>query len=157
MHIQKVLADPGGVLVQPVSEIVQARPQSKLPWMAAAFAVGLVIAGVAVWNLRPALDAGQVIRFPFVLPDGQVFTTRPTTLVGLSPDGTRLAYNADNQLHLLNFNEMESRPIAGTEGGGRQSGVFSRWAVALLWRWWEFKDSKESARHRRNVGHVVGE
>ena len=49
VEIEKTLADPSGVVVQPVADAV---PQSKLAWVAVAFAVGLVIAGVAVWNLR---------------------------------------------------------------------------------------------------------
>ena len=114
VEIQKALAEPGVALTQPSAEIVQARPPSRLPWVAV-FALGLAIAGVAVWNLRPAPIPGQVIRFPFVLTDGLSFTDRSGTLVSLSPDGTRLAYIANLQLHLLNLNQMESRPIPGTE------------------------------------------
>ena len=71
VDIQTVLADPGGVLAQPVAEVAQAAPQSKLPWVVSV--LGIIIAGVAVWVLR-APDPGLVSRFDFILPEDQSFT-----------------------------------------------------------------------------------
>ncbi len=53
VDIQKALADPSGVLVQPVTEVVQAAAQSKLPWVAA-IVLGIVVAGVGGWSLKPS-------------------------------------------------------------------------------------------------------
>ena len=113
--IEKVLADPSGVLVQPAVEVVHAAPQSKLPW-AAAIVLGMVVAGVAVWILR-APEPPAVSRSAFVLPDDQDFlgTTRP--LLALSPDGRRLVYNADGGLHLRFMDELEAKPIPGAGNG----------------------------------------
>ena len=51
VDIQKALADPSGVLVQPTAAAVQAAPRRILPWVAALILA--VITGVAVWNLKP--------------------------------------------------------------------------------------------------------
>jgi len=61
VDIQKALADPSGVLVQPTGDVAQAVPQSKLPWVAA-IVLGIVVAGVAGWSLRPS-EPGSVGRF----------------------------------------------------------------------------------------------
>ena len=114
VDIENVLADPSGVLVQPVAGVVQARPQSKLSWVAT-FALGLVIAGVAVWILKPEPPAEPhpVIRFSHLLGE-EGFTRTGRPLVAISPDGTRLAYVANGQLYLRDLNESEARPIPGT-------------------------------------------
>ena len=112
--IEKVLADPNGVIVQSDAQVVS-KPQSKLPWVAAVV-TGVVISGVAVWILKPVfLEVGPVVRFPFVLPEGQAFSGTGTTMVGVSADGTRLAYVA-GQIYLRDLDEMESRALEGTAG-----------------------------------------
>ena len=113
VDIQRVLADPGGLLVQPVAEVVQAAPQAKLPWVAA-FALGLALAGIAVWNLKP--DApGIVGRFSQLLPEGQQFTRTSRPLVAVSPDGSRIVYVANQQLYLKPMDTLEASPIPGTD------------------------------------------
>ena len=113
--IEDVLADPSGVLVQPVTAI-QSRPQSKLPWVAPV-ALGLVIAGVAGWNLRPAPEPEPdlVTRFSQVLPEEQPFTTSGRPVVAISPDGSRMVYAANNQLYLRTMVALEASPIPGTD------------------------------------------
>jgi len=70
-EIDQALADPNGVLVQPVAA---GEPRKKLrvgvPWLAAAIVLSLIIAGAIVWNLKP-LEPRQVIRFEYELPEGQ--------------------------------------------------------------------------------------
>ena len=112
VDIQQVLADPDGVLVQPVAEVVQAAPQSKLPWVAA-FALGLALAGIAVWNLKP--DAPDpVVRFSQHLPEGQQFTNPGRPLVAVSPDGSRIVYVANERLYMKAMDTLEANPIPGT-------------------------------------------
>ena len=94
-----------------VAEIVQAGSQSKLPWVAA-FALGLVIAGVTVWILR-APEPGAVTRLSHVLPEGQQFN-RATMNVAISPDGSRVVYAANQQLYLRAMDALEASPIPGT-------------------------------------------
>jgi len=117
VELQRVLSDPGGVLVEPAAEAVQATPQSKLRWVAAVL-VAAVVAGGAVWALMPSPQPGPVVRFPFLLPEGQNFTRPELSMIAVSPDGTRLADVAGGQIHVRNLNETESRPVDGTNAGG---------------------------------------
>ena len=114
VDVQKVLDDPNGVFVERIAEVVEATPQSKLPWVAT-FVLGLVIAGVAVWNLKPEAPA-PVSRFSYVLPEGQESTTTNIPLLALSPDGSRMVYAVNNQqLYMREMDSLESSPIPGTD------------------------------------------
>ncbi len=95
-YIQKALVEPGVALTQPIPEAAKTHKPSTVPWVVAVLA--MLVAGIAVWNLRSAPEPGQVIRFPFVLPEAQQFTNEFGHLVALSADGTRLAYLANDQL-----------------------------------------------------------
>ena len=134
VDIQKVLADPDGVIVQPLAEPVQLAPQSKLPWVGAMIAF-VMITAVAVWNLKPEPpeEPGAVVRFSHPLGE-ESFTRGGRPVVGVSRDGKQLAYVADNQIFLKNLNETEARPIVGTDEDastpvfsldGRQFGFYS--------------------------------
>ena len=116
VDIQKVLADPSGLLVQPVAGVVQAVPQSKVPWIAA-IALGIVVAGVVGWNLKPLpqSERGAVTRSAYALPEGQRFTRIDRSAVALSPDGSRMVYVANQQLYLRAMDSLESAPIPGTD------------------------------------------
>ena len=132
VDIQTVLADPSGVLVQPTGDVAQAPPQSKLPWVAALILA--VITGVAVWNLKPTEPQPVAARFYHELPDGQAFTRWGRPFVAVSPDASQIVYVANDQLYLRNLDEMEARPIQGTDEdpynpffspGGEWVGYFS--------------------------------
>ena len=113
VDIQKVLADPSGVLVQPVAEVGQAPPRSLLPSIAVTAILSLIVAGVVVWNLKPKLP-GPVGRFSYVLPEDQQFTNIGRPVVALSPDGSKMVYVANQQLYLKPMDTLESSPIPGT-------------------------------------------
>ena len=115
VDIQKVLADPDGVLVQPPAEPVQLAPQSKLLWVGAIIAFAM-IAAVAAWNLKPEPPEapGAVVRLSHPLGE-EGFTRGGRRLVGISRDGTQFAYVADSQIFLKNLNGAEARPIVGTD------------------------------------------
>jgi len=113
VDIQKALADPSGVLVQLTGEVVQAAQQSKLLWVAVV--LGIVVAGVAGWNLKPTKPQPLTARFYHELPDGQEFTRFGHPLVTVSPDGSKIVYVANDQLYLRKLGEMAPRPIQGTD------------------------------------------
>ena len=113
VDLEQVLDDPGGVLVQPVAEAVEAKPQSKLPLVAVILLTAIVV-GAAVWLLKPASEPDSVVRLAHVLPDGDAFTRENRHLLAVSPVGTRIVYVANNQLYLRNLGELEARPIQGT-------------------------------------------
>ena len=112
VDIQSVLADPGGVLVQPVAEVVQTAPQSKLPWVAT-IVLATIVAVIVTWNLRPT-EPRPVTRFHHELPDGQSFTSTARSFVDVSSDGSKIVYVANGQLYLRNLDQKEARPIQGT-------------------------------------------
>ena len=89
VDIQKVLADPRGVIVQPVAEVVQAAPQSKLPWVAA-IVMTAIVASLTWFLMQP--DPQPLVRLTAVHPGTEVPGLQNDTDVVLSPDGTRLVY-----------------------------------------------------------------
>ncbi len=92
-EIGRTLADPGGVLTQPVA-IAEPRKKMRtiLPWAAAALVLGLIVAGAAVWIWR-APDPRQVMRFYHELPPNQQFTTLTIPTIAVSHDGKQIAYS----------------------------------------------------------------
>ena len=87
------------------------------------FVILAAIAGVAVWNLKPAPTppVRPITRFTIPLPAGQRLVGLDTPAIALSPDGTRLAYigaqdNALPQLYLRAMASPDARPIPGTDG-----------------------------------------
>ena len=115
IEIERALADPGSLLVEPVTDVIQAPPRPMLPWIAATFLLTAVVASVAGWNLKPA-NPRPVARFAVVLPEN-VEMSRGRVAVALSPDNTRLVYSANDQLYLRSIDQMETLPIPGTDGG----------------------------------------
>jgi Tol biopolymer transport system component/predicted Ser/Thr protein kinase len=84
------------------------------------FLVGLVIASIATWNLKPS-PAQPVTRTVINLPAGQQLAGLDIgPAVALSPDGTHLAYVArqgvTQQLYLRAMDSSDVKPIPSTEG-----------------------------------------
>jgi serine/threonine-protein kinase len=73
------------------------------------------LGAVVAWNLRPASVPPTVTRFSFTIPQGQNFRETGSQLIAISPDGTRVAYVANQRLYLRSMSELEGRPIAGTD------------------------------------------
>ena len=118
VDIEKVLADPDGVIIQSVAEGVQAAPRSLLPSIAVAV-LSAVVGGALVWNLRPAGPPSQplVTRFPVTLPDTDLIREG----LAFSPSGDRFVYTAQRagaprQLFARARDQVEAVPILGTEG-----------------------------------------
>ena len=89
------------------------------------------LAGFTVWSLRPP-SLANVIRFPFLLPDGQQFSGQTRSILALSPDGMRMVYGADQRLYLRSMYELDAHPIPGTDLGAAQySPAFSPDGSAL--------------------------
>ena len=112
VDIEKVLADPSGVLVQPVAEVFQAAPQSKLRWVATVV-LGIVVAGLAGWNLRP-LETLSIMHFDHELADGLAFGASRTN-VAVSPEGDYFVYNTSEGLYLRSMDELEAGQIPGAD------------------------------------------
>jgi len=98
----------------PAAQAVKPRPLWVPAILALAGAIVFsAIASIATWNLKRPGPA-NILRFPLVLPEGQILTSVGRHMLALSPDGTRLVYAANTQLFLRFLAEMEIRSIIGT-------------------------------------------
>jgi hypothetical protein len=86
---------------------------------AAAVIIVCVAAGYGGWMSKPSVPR-PVTRFAITLTEGDTFTPG-RNWVALSPDGTRLAYTANNRLYLLARDQLTATPIAGGQTTGLAS------------------------------------
>jgi eukaryotic-like serine/threonine-protein kinase len=125
-EIEQALSDPSGVLAQTVTATEsRMKLRTILPWAAAALVLGLIIAGISVWKLKPS-EQKQVVRFEYELPSGQQFTknawgTIAIQFLSISPDGSRFVYSTTEGLCLRSMEALEPKLIPGTDKGSRQS------------------------------------
>ncbi|HET9359059.1 MAG TPA: protein kinase, partial [Vicinamibacterales bacterium] len=84
--------------------------------VAATVVVTAVIVGAAAWALRPMPSPPVVVQFAFA-PEGQSFTGTSAQVVAISPDGTRLAYAANNRIYVRLIAELEARPVTDQSSG----------------------------------------
>src|SRR5262249_30088735 len=84
-----------------------------LPWALAGVLTAALCALLWVWLGTPAAARPPVMRWCVGLPQAGV------AYLGLSRDGTRLVYGdgGTSPLFLRMVNQLESRPLTGTEGG----------------------------------------
>jgi serine/threonine protein kinase/Tol biopolymer transport system component len=115
VDVQQVLADPHGGLLTHAPDARSITPRRLLPWLAATALLTAVIAGIGVWTLRPSVPRLEG-RLTHVLPDGQSFTQLRHPLIAVAPDGSSIVYVANGSLFLRPIDELEARPIRGTEG-----------------------------------------
>ncbi|MBN2318663.1 MAG: protein kinase [Acidobacteria bacterium] len=119
-EIEQVLADKSGVFVQPATTI---KPRRKvrlgLPWIITAIVLTAIIAGVAVWKLKPG-ETRQVASFYYELPKSQQLGILTERVFAISPDGSQLVYGTDEGLYLRSMAELNARLISGTEENPRK-------------------------------------
>ena len=112
----------------PAPAVVMAPPRPfwkrALPVALAAILAGTLGVAGALWLKRAPVPA--VSRFAVALPEGQSFSSAGRHTIAISPDGSRMAYVASNQLHVRAMSELASKPVPGTEiFGGSTEVVFS--------------------------------
>jgi len=122
VDIEKVLADPSGVLVQMT---MGAEPKIKLremlPWVAVAIILTAIIIGLAVWKLKPTppQEPGQVMRFEYELPEGQQLNTNigSGNLLAVSLDGSQFVYGTTEGFYLRRVTDTASfQPFFSPDG-----------------------------------------
>jgi serine/threonine-protein kinase len=118
LDIQKALADPNGVLVQPTGDVGQAQPRPILPWVLAALFLGAVTAGVAVWSVMGPAAQSRLARFAVSEQPGVlVLTGESTPSVTISPDGTRIVYvGPQRQLYVRAVDQLDAVALRGGVG-----------------------------------------
>jgi serine/threonine protein kinase len=116
VDIQEVLADPSGVFVQAVTtESPQKKLRTMLPWIAAA----IIVAGMAVWLLKPSPppEPKQVMRFDYELPKDQhlFLAMNGSAQIAVSPDGSQFAYSTTDGIYIREVKQLDARLISGTD------------------------------------------
>jgi hypothetical protein len=94
-------------------------------WKMAAGALGLAfvaaaLGGVIVWTARARPVAPIASKFAVRLGDGQTFTNTGDLTVAIAPDGSRIAYTANQRLYLRSMSDLDAQPIRGTEVNPRR-------------------------------------
>jgi len=125
-ELEQVLADPSGVFV---SAAPYAKPRKQvrlgLPQVAGMAILCLVIAGVAVWLLKPSPlpEPKQVVKLEYELPEGLQFNRNQSDEVSydmsVSPDGSHFVYATTDGFYLRSMNELTAKHIAGTDKDSR--------------------------------------
>lgn len=113
----------GTAVEQPARPPTDAEPRRRLSHKAmpaAAVAIVALAAGYGGWTLKPAPSPG-ITRLVIPLTSGDTFTTGTFAALALSPDGTRLAYTANDRLYLRPLDQLDARPIPGVESPGLAS------------------------------------
>ena len=120
IEVKLALSEPTTVSPTGVGSAVQAPLWRRaIPWSMALLIA--VISGVAIWSLtRPA--SRPLTRFVVPLPqDLQLVERNDSHPLALSPQGDRLVYAAHSgdgrrQLYLRTLDQLEAKPMPGTEG-----------------------------------------
>ena len=99
----------------PAPVVSRRRNRERLTLGLASLVVGVLVTLVVVWNLSPSPTPRPITRFALTLPQNEALTSLLLSSVAISPDGTHLAYVANNQLYLRAIEELETNPIPGTE------------------------------------------
>ena len=114
VDIQKALADPSGVLVQPTGDVVQAPRRRILPWVLAVVLSAVV--GVAVWSVMSPAPP-RLARFAISEAPNVSFITRSAPSVTISPDGTRIVYvGPGSQLYVRAVDQLDAVALRGGVG-----------------------------------------
>ena len=80
----------------------------------AAIVVTAAVVGLGTWfSLQPA--PGEIVRFDYDIPEGQIFRGIQRSVIALSPDGRRFVYNTPDGFYIREMGELEARLIPGTE------------------------------------------
>jgi Tol biopolymer transport system component len=91
----------------------------KRVWPLAAVAIVSLAIGaaavVAFWPRASVRDV-QIVRFALPMTDGRELTMQRRAMA-VSPDGSRIAYSADNRIFVRPVAEDDARPVAGADPG----------------------------------------
>jgi serine/threonine-protein kinase len=125
LEIDEALA-PREALGSPVSVVVARQPRWRraLP-TATAVSVATIATAVIMWSLRPSLPPASLTRFPIALLEGQVFTGAARQMVAISPDGTEIAYTANNRIYVRSMSDLDARLLTSTDQLIPQNPTFS--------------------------------
>src|SRR5262249_24442017 len=94
-----------------------ARPWwTRLAPIATSAILGAVVVGGAIWQLRPRPTPPIVTRFAYRVPDNQRFTNIGRHVLAIPPDGTRIAYVANQLVYLKAMWDADAKPLVTRAG-----------------------------------------
>jgi len=94
---------------------------------AAVLAAACGVTASVAWRLKPA-SPSSVTRFRLPLPSDQQFTGMLARTVAFSPDGSHLAYVANNRVYVRSMAGNDASPVAGTDDVTVRSRVSFAWS-----------------------------
>jgi Tol biopolymer transport system component len=119
LELEEVLANPSEVPAPPVAAM---KPRTKLrmmlPWLAAAVVLAAIIAGSAIWRLKPQ-DPRPITRFSCFLTPDQTLLAGYMQTIAISPDGSSFVCATNKGLYLRRMDQLQGGIIPGTEGNVR--------------------------------------
>ena len=80
--------------------------------------IAVALTAVAVWMFKPAGSANKqgVVRLAVALPPGEQVAFSAGPPISISPDGTQLVYVTGERLYLRAIDNLDPKPVPGTEG-----------------------------------------
>jgi Tol biopolymer transport system component len=116
LWLQLQWIEEGGSAAGLPAPVVAGRKRRHLALFAGAAILLALLAAAGAWALKPAPAIANVVtRFVHPLPASQNITRGGRKVVAISPDGTKLAYVANNQIYLRHMHEIDAQPIRGTD------------------------------------------
>jgi Tol biopolymer transport system component len=105
-------------------------------------AVAAVSGGMVAWALWPEPGPPALVsRLVVDLPERQTFTRTGRRILALSPDGSHLAYVANQEIYLRRLDDLTASPIRGTAATDPSEPAFSPdgrwiafWSNGALWK-----------------------
>jgi serine/threonine protein kinase/Tol biopolymer transport system component len=99
--------------------------------LTSAIGVALVMIAMSTVSRSPA---AVVARFSYAMPDAEHFTDLFLPAVAISPDGSEIAYVANQRLHVRPLSELTARTLPGTEATTNMGGpVFSPDSASIVY------------------------
>ncbi len=108
------IEEGGSAAGLPAPVIARRKRRERTVWVTGAVALA-AIASTTAWLIKPAPALTNIVtRFTFTLPDGQQFSRTGRRFVAISPDGSKVAYIANNQIYVRAMSQLTAQPLAGT-------------------------------------------
>jgi hypothetical protein len=113
LHLQWI-EEGGSAAGLPAPVVATRRRRTRAVVGGAIVATGLLSAAAAWW-LKPEPSSSAVVgRFTIPLGTDVSFSRGGRRLVAISPDGTTIAFIADQQIYLRRLHEEDAQPVRGT-------------------------------------------
>jgi Tol biopolymer transport system component len=114
LHLQWV-EEGGSAAGLPAPVVAGRKRRDRSAFIAGGIALAALAAAAAWWLKPPPVVANVETRFTHTLAEGQAFTRTGRRTIAISPDGSKIAFIADQKIYLRQMNDLEAQPIRGTE------------------------------------------